>query len=149
MSIPTEADWGDWRSDLDQADAHESFAGKSSEEVLPLFRASLLWHTGALRFMPAVPFRYYMLAFKQYVLSEAAVQDEVEAASAADCFVGLVESRLREDVASIAPIIEELRPAVEFVATNQSRYHAPVSIYGSFGARLERIDEMRRRLTTE
>jgi hypothetical protein len=37
LSIPTEADWGDYRSDLDQEDAHGKCAGKSKDEMQQFF----------------------------------------------------------------------------------------------------------------
>ena len=83
MGIPTEADWGQYATDLDQEYAHRIFAGKSIQDVLPLFRANVLERASELSFMPPVPFQYYVLAFKEYVLSGVALEDECDAADAA------------------------------------------------------------------
>src|SRR5262245_19320267 len=118
MNIPTEEDWGEWTTDLDQQSAHESFAGKTGQQVLPLFQRNVLWYVGELRCMPVIPFRYYMVAFKDYVLSEESRKDECEGADAASCFLHLVEDRLRVAKSDIAPIMTDLFPALEYVAMN-------------------------------
>jgi len=142
--IPTEADWGQLEAgDLDARYARRMFAGKSFQDAVPMFRANVLERAEDLHYMPPVPFRFYMLAFKEYVLSDAVLEDELAAASAADSFLSLVESRLREHPGSISPIIDELMPAVTFVAQNQDRYGATLEIYGDFRDRMERINELR------
>ena len=140
MGIPTEADWGDWQADLDQQSAHETFGGRSASEVAPRFRHNVIERTSELRFMPPVAFRYYLLAFRDYVLSEAAGQDD--ASDAASCFLNLVQDKLEGDRATIDPIIQELLEAVDYVADNQSAFEAPVHIYGRFGALRARIRDL-------
>jgi hypothetical protein len=144
MNIPTEEDWGAWQTDpdFDQQGAHESFAGKTREEVIPLFRDNVIWHVSELRSMPAIPFRYYMVGFKDYVLSEEAREDECDAADAASCFLHLVEDRLRTAKSDIAPIMTDLLPALEYVATNQAAYDAEVDIYGDFREQYARIQSL-------
>ncbi len=142
MNIPTEEDWGEWKTDLDQQSAHESFAGKTRQQVVPLFKRNVLWHVGELRFMPLVPFRYYMVAFKDYVLSEESRKDECDGADAASCFLDLVEDKLSVAKSDIAPIMAELFPALEYVAMNQAAYHASEEIYGNFLERYVRIQSL-------
>jgi hypothetical protein len=139
MDVPAEAEWGAWWKDLDTKSAHDSFAGRTAEEAVALFRENVLWHTGELREMPSVPFRFYMLAFKQYVLSPLALQDQCEAADAASCFINVVESKLREARGDIEPIIELLLPAVAYVADHQRDYGANPETYGDFRALHARI----------
>jgi hypothetical protein len=50
-----------------------------------------------------------------------------------------VESKLKEDPGSIHPVSWDLLPAVESVAAQQQRYAAPVSFYGDFRERADRI----------
>ena len=90
-SIPTKADWGDYRSDLDQEWAHGKFAGKSNEEMQPYFREIPIEAAGDLRFMPEIPFRYYMLGFRDRVMSGAFETYDSDAAS---CFLHLVVEKL-------------------------------------------------------
>jgi hypothetical protein len=137
VNIPTEVEWGDWQADLDQKSAHEIFAGRSAADVRPLFQENVIERTDELRFMPPVPFRYYMLAFKDYVVADAVRQDE--ASDAANCFLGMVAEKLENDPASIAPIVGDLLAAVDYVADNQAAFDAPVDIYGDFRARRARI----------
>jgi len=140
MTIPTDTDWRTpTRDDLDAAYARRMFLGKSAKDTLPMFRENVLERVEDLRFMPPVPFRYYVLSFRTFVLSDAALEDELVSADAASCFLDLVESKLKEDPSSILPVIWDLLPAVESVATQQERYAAPVSIYGDFLERARRI----------
>jgi hypothetical protein len=148
VKVPSEADWHDWPShverslDLDEEYARKTFAGKSFEEALQLFRTNLLSRQEDLYYMPPVPFRYYTLAFKSHVLSDAALEDECDAASAASAFLHLVERKLQSDADSIGPIMSDLIDAVEFVAINQERYSANRDIFGDFLEQLERIREL-------
>ncbi len=54
MTVPTEEDWGDYNSDLDQEYAHRVFAGHTNEEMQPHFRANVIERTDELRFMPEI-----------------------------------------------------------------------------------------------
>lgn len=67
MPVPTEADWGDYQADLDQNYAHGLFAGRTNEEMQPHFQRDVIERTDELRWMPEVPFRYYMLGFRDLV----------------------------------------------------------------------------------
>ena len=69
MPIPTEADWGDYSSDLDQKHAHDLFAGHTNQEMQPYFRRSVIERTDELRWMPEIPIRYYMLGFRDFVMA--------------------------------------------------------------------------------
>jgi hypothetical protein len=70
MPVPTEAEWGDYRADLDQSYAHKLFAGRTNQEMLPHFRRNVIERTDELRWMPESPFRYYMLGFRDFVMSD-------------------------------------------------------------------------------
>src|SRR5271165_5401823 len=129
MTVPTENDWGDYHSDLDQEYAHGLFAGQTNEEMKPHFRANVIERAGDLRFMPEIPFRYYMIGFRDFVM---AGDFEYEGADAASCFLQLVLQKLKQERESIAPIIPELLEAVEHVARNQSAFDADIDIYGDF-----------------
>jgi len=149
MDIPTNADWDNWPPgverplDLDEEDARREFAGKSFEEALRLFAMGpVLMRSEDVGYMPPVPFRYYMLVFKAHVLASvdtAAADHYSDASDAASSFLHLVEHRLASDPDSIAPIMAELIPAIEFIAANQDRYDASRDIYGDFGEQVARI----------
>ena len=129
ITVPTEKDWGDYHSDLDQEDAHRLFAGHTNEEMQPHFRANVIERTDELRFMPEVPFRYYMIGFRDFVM---AGDFEFEGADAASCFLRLILQKLEQDPGCIAPIMPELLGTVEDVASNQSAFEADIDIYGDF-----------------
>ena len=105
--------------------------------MAPLFRQGALTLFDELLFMPAVPFRYYALAFRNYVL--AGVFPELEASDAANSFLSLILARLQRNPDEMRPVMPELLPAAEYVAANQERFEASAEIYGSFPAKLERI----------
>ena len=139
LSIPTEADWGDYRSDLDQEWAHGKFAGKSNDEMQQYFREMPIEAASDLRFMPGIPFRYYMLGFRDRVMSGGLEPYDSDAAS---CFLHLVVEKLESRPRHIVPIMPELLSAVEYVAHNQAAFDADESIYGSFLKTLKQIQTL-------
>jgi hypothetical protein len=136
MTVPTEKDWGDYHSDLDQQYAYRLFAGHTNEEMQPHFRANVIERTDELRFMPEIPFRYYMIGFRDFVM---AGDFEYEGADAASCFLRLVLEKLEREPACIRPIMPQLLEAVEYVARNQSAFNADTDIYGDFLGLFARI----------
>ncbi len=88
---PSEEDWGDYQSDLDQIDAHDVFFGRTNEEMQKEYSRHITARTTDLKFMPAVPFRYYMLGFSDFVMSNKF--DKLDAPDVANCFITLVEDK--------------------------------------------------------
>ena len=140
LSIPTEPDWGDYRSDLDQEWAHRKFAGKSNDEMQQHFREIPIEAASDLRFMPEIPFRYYMLGFRDCLMSGGF--EPCNNSDAASCFLHLVTEKLETQPRYILPIMPELIPAVEHIAHNQATFDADESIYGSFLEILKQIQEL-------
>jgi hypothetical protein len=138
MTVPTEEDWGDYRSNLDCKSAHDLFAGHTNEQMRPYFRQNPLERAAELRFMPVVPFRYYMLGFRDCLMDGDF--EFLDASNAASCFLGLIIEKLKKQPQVIIPIMPGLLPAVEHVASNQAQYEAEESIYGNF---LEKWDQIR------
>jgi hypothetical protein len=139
MPVPTEAEWGNYEADLDQKYAHKLFAGHTNQEMLPHFRRNVIERTDELRWMPEWPFRYHMLGFRDFVMSDDLGE---RAADAASCFLGLVLEKLEKQAGYILPIIPQLLPAIRHIATNQSSFAASESIYGSFQEKLKRIEAL-------
>ncbi len=140
LRVPTEADWGTPDADdLDASYAHGVFFGKTTEEARLLFGKNALERAEDLQFMPAVPFQYYVFAFRDFVLSDEARVDDCDAADAASSFLRLLEWRLETDPGSVMPVLDDLLPAVDVVARDQGRYGADIEIYGDFAAQAERI----------
>src|ERR1700731_3546040 len=114
MPVPTEADWGDYQVDLDQTYAHKLFAGHTNQEMLPHFRRNVIERTGELRWMPELPFRYYMLGFRDFMMAREF--DPTWASDAASCFLDLVLEKLEKQPDFIMQIMPQLLPAVRHVA---------------------------------
>ncbi|MFZ6778822.1 hypothetical protein ACO0LD_18515 [Undibacterium sp. Ji83W] len=141
LKIPTEKDWGDYKSDLDQKYAYKIFFGKNLEEARHLFQGAVIERTEELRFMPVIPFQYYIGAYYQYVTSPAVLSNR-NAPDAASCFLRLVESKLSDDPVSISPLMKELMPAIEYLAKNQALFDADIDIYGDFNEILLEIKRL-------
>ena len=135
--LPSEADWGDYRADLDLKSAHDQFCGRTNEQMQPYIRGAPLAAAEDLRFMPEVPFRYYVLGFRDYVM--AGDFRKYDAPNAASCFIQLVLQKLEEQPRYIVPVMPELIAAVQHVAQNQASFGADESIYGNFMEMLMRI----------
>jgi hypothetical protein len=140
MSVPSEAAWGNYHADLDQNYAHTMFAGRTNEEMLPHFRRNVIERTDELRSMPEVPFRYYILGLRDFVMAREF--DQFGAADAASCFIGLVLQKLEKQPEYILTILPQLLPAARYVAMNQSMFEASESICGSFQEKLKRIESL-------
>lgn len=136
-TVPNEEDWGDYRSDLDQNHAHNVFAGRTNEEMQVFFRGNPLAMTDDLRWMPDIPFRYYILGFRDFIVGKQF--EFLDGSDAASCFLGLVLEKLENHPGLIVPVMPELLPTVEYVARNQSLFDADESIYGNFLEKLSRI----------
>ena len=140
MRVPTEAEWGDYQADLDQDYAHNRFAGRTNQEMVPHFRRNVIESTAELRWMPQIPFRYYMLGFRDFVM--AGEFEDLGAFDAASCFLGLVLEKLAEQPNYILPIMPELLPALRHLAQKQAVFGAARSIYGSFYDKLAQIESL-------
>ena len=142
--IPSEEDWGNYEDDEDQHDAHQSFSGRDLVEVFPVFARSAISGTENLRFMPTLPFQYYIFAFCEFLISEEVLtlNDGVNAADAASCFLGLIIYKLEHQRADIEPIFDELMPYIEYVVSNQSLFDADIDIYGDFKEKFSLIQKL-------
>jgi UDP:flavonoid glycosyltransferase YjiC (YdhE family) len=128
--VPTEQDWGNYQDDLDQNAAHQKFAGKTNEQVQRYFRENVIMTTDDLRWMPRVPFQYYMIGFKDFIVLRNF--EPSYASDPASCFIRLVLEKLENHPDHILAIMPELLPTVEYVANHQAEFEADENIYGSF-----------------
>ena len=146
IDVPTEEDWGDYGSDLDQEYAHRQFAGRTNEEMQPRFRENVLMRSEDLHRMRAVPFQYYVLGFRDFILSWKFVPDSdpdsCDGSDAASCFLNLVLAKLEKWPEHVLPVMPDLLPALRHIAENQASFHADEAIYGSFREKLEQIESL-------
>lgn len=108
LPVSTEKDWGDYKSDLDRMHTHSVFAGRTNPEMQPVFRRSPIERTDELRRMPEVPFRYYMLGFKDFIMAKEF--DNLDAPDAASCFLTPTCRGCR----ARCPAAQLLHPALRF-----------------------------------
>ena len=109
--------------------AHAFWFGKSLDDMQPFFEGGQSIQRGQeLLYMPQPAFQFYILAFAQYVMSDAAIGD----ADAASSFLGFLAAREKRDPGSVARIYDRLQPTIEFVAESQARFSAGHDIYGDF-----------------
>jgi hypothetical protein len=137
LSIPTEADGGDDRSDLDQDRAHGKFAGKSNDEMRQYFCEIPIEAASELRFMAETPLRYSMVGFRHGVMDGGL--GPCHDFDTASRFLRLGAEKLETQPRYIVPIMPGLLSAVEYVAHNQAAFNAGESIYGSLLEILEQI----------
>ena len=135
--MPSEEDWGNYKSDLDQKHAYSIFAGRTNAEMQPFFRRNPIERTDELRWLPEAPFRFYMLGFRDFVMAKNF--GFLNASDAASCFLGLVLEKLDKHPQHIIPIMPDLLPALEYVGQNQTLFEADESIYGNSLEKLSRI----------
>lgn len=136
LPIPDETDWAGYANDLDVQDLHRLCFGKSAAEVQRFFdNGQAINRADELLFAPRRVFQYYVGAFADYLLSDAAMGDS----DAASPFLSLLEAREERDPGSVACIYPGLEDTLGFIASHQDYYAADPAIYGSFADRAQRI----------
>ncbi len=138
--VPTEEDWGSYVDDLDSMYAHKIFFGKTNQEMQPAFQEAVIERVDELRWMPPVPFQYYILGLRDYVMNQDTCLDD--RSDAASCFLTLVTEKAKDHSDYIKPVLNELMPAIKFVADNQSLYDANEEIYGDFRKKEKELLEL-------
>ncbi|HEU4778834.1 MAG TPA: hypothetical protein VFS58_03040 [Steroidobacteraceae bacterium] len=128
MTIPGPESWVGHK-DVDARNVHAFWFGKSLDEMQGFFSGGRSIQRGdELLFMPRRAFQFYIFAFAQYVMSEAAVGD----ADGASAFLRFLTGREAGDPGSVAQIYDQLQPTIEFVAESQVRFGAAHNSYGDF-----------------
>lgn len=140
--VPSEKDWDNYKDNLDSLYAHKMFFGKTNQEMQESFKLNVLGRVDELRWMPEKAFQYYMLGFRDYVMTEDfGFYDEADASC---CFLELIIQKLEEQPNHIISILSELMEAAEYVGNNQSKYDADKDIYGSFKEKLHKIKQLKK-----
>lgn len=133
MNIPTETEWRTEPWDLDIPNAYKHFSGKSLEEAFELFVDNSLFYQEDIMFMPLPCFRFYVMAYANYLLSDQSKDDS----DGASCFFGIVECRRDDIQSSPEQLIAHIICTLEKLRENQEWFDAEEDIYGSFRARSE------------
>ena len=136
--IPGPEEWAG-HQDIDARNVHAFWFGKSLDEVQQFFAGGRSIQRGnELLFMPRRAFQFYIFAFAQYVMSDAAVGDSDGASS----FLLFLTAREKEDPGSVAQIYEQLQATIEFVAESQPRFDADHDVYGDFRERAAELAKL-------
>jgi len=129
FKVPGPEEWAGYKDDLDGRQAHAFWFGKSLEDVQQYFGGVQSIQRGQeLLFMPRRAFQFYICAFVQFVMSEAAIGD----ADTASSLLNFLTAREKRDPGSVAQIYDRLQPTLEFVAESQVRFKAEHDVYGDF-----------------
>ena len=140
MEIPSKDDWEEAWTGLDEACAFRNFSGKSLAEAHELFVQCALVYQEDLVWMPEKPFRYYVRAYIHYMASQRSKGDS----DGANCFLGLIETRLRDHPEWIAGTWDQIESVLRRIADQQEEfYDASPSIYGDFSKKVDRIIDKR------
>jgi len=137
--IPDGSDWGNWQDDMDLSYAHSVYYGRSNEELEEYFVFAPIEAAGELAFMPAPVFRYYVIGFRDSVMSGK--HEEFNAANAASCFIRLILDRAKSNPSEIVRLMPDLWPTLEYIAGRQAAFDADVDIYGDFLAIVQNIKD--------
>jgi hypothetical protein len=133
--IPGSQEWLGYETDQDVAYLHKLIFGKSIQEAIPYFANQCIERMDELLFSPRRVFQYYVHAFGEYLMTQAA-EGESDAASP---FLSLLEEREKRYPGSVQSIIESLEPYLVFLAERQDYFDAPEHIYGNFSQRVAGI----------
>ncbi len=129
--IPSEEDWYSEEWDIDTPGAYERFGKKSLAAAVELFAEHALVYQEDLVFMPVVCFRFYVLAYIEYLMSPRSNEDS----DGASCFLKLIEYRHKDLLEGEEKLQRTVGDALLFIGKNQDWYGAPEYIYGDFEAK--------------
>src|SRR5262245_32688629 len=99
MEIPSDEDWRSEPWALDEEHAYNNLYGKTVAEALGLIETSSEKYTEDFYYLPSRVFGYYFRAYAQFLLSEAARDDDL----AAGWFLTIVEDRAKRRPADLRP----------------------------------------------
>ena len=140
MEIPSKDDWEEAWTGLDEACAFRNFSGKSLTEARALFVQSAITYQEDLVWMPEKPFKYYVRAYIHYVSSQQSRGDS----DAANCFLGLIETRLRDHPEWMDETWDRIDSVLRRIADQQEEfYDASPHMYGDFSKKVDRLIEKR------
>lgn len=139
--VPGREAWGKLPDDdLDMQAAYKDFFGKSNSNMQEKFANYPIEMADSLRWMPIVPFRYYIKGFTQFLFSGKS--HGPDAADAANSFLNLIAEKLINQPNCVAPVMDEILPVVHHLADNQEAFNADLDIYGDFREKKKTIDEL-------
>jgi hypothetical protein len=135
--IPNELDWGDVSGDFDAMDAYDIFFGHSNLEMQKEFAKNILSRAQDIRFMPSLPFMYYVIGFSDFVLSRKYGNES--AADVANSFISVIYDKSESDLDALIPVFDKISNTLDFLVKNQKFFGASEDIYGNFDEKIRSI----------
>ncbi|WP_137940476.1 hypothetical protein [Chitinivorax sp. B] len=139
-TTPSLQDWDEKNMDADCKYAFNKFFGVSNKEADVLFKKSPLAALEDIRSMPPKPFCYYLLAFRDYLLSGD--HGFLNGSDAASGYLNTIKEALENSPLVISEIMPELKASIVFLSNNQSYFDADPDIYGDFSIRAADIMQL-------
>ena len=115
----------------DEQHALENFLVKTLEQAQELFRANFLSRQEDLSYMGPVAFRFYVPAAINYLASPEADSDS----DAASSFCHLIESRLAQEPAEVAPVKSVIYDGILAILEDFDRFNCRDYVYGDVAGR--------------
>ena len=132
--IPKEKDWKNYQDDLDTNWAFKKFFGKSISEAKKAFFDSPLERSFDLTYMAEIPFRYYMIAFRDYVQERNFPY--MDCGSSYCAYVDTILVMLNDNPEHILPILGDVLPLAEEIAEKQEEYEISENIFGNYASKI-------------
>ena len=145
--VPSKVDWGNVESDRDIKYAFQFFFGKTNEEMINEFKKNVTMRTSDLKFMPEIPFKYYMMGFLDFIQKE--LYEEFDKPDVMNCFVTLVEDKLMNSPDEIMSLIDVIDPTLVSICMNQNRYGLDEEIYGDLKIKYKNISSIKNSYTKD
>lgn len=146
-NTPLEKEWGKISdSDMDLKYVYKKFFGKTNLEMQRIYSGVVaIEYIDALRWMPSVPFYYYVQGVINHIINRH--YKGIDAYDAAHSFFVLVKEKLEKNPGFFMPIKDKVLTAVNFIMNNQSafcidRYKSQdkfASLYSYIHENLEKI----------
>jgi hypothetical protein len=134
MNLPTREEINVHDS-LDERSACKNFLGKTLKQAEMLFRDDFLHYQEDLMWMGPTAFQFYVIAAIRYIKSSESKRDS----DAINCFLGLLEFRLKYEAESLRPIGKELTETCRFIVERYDQFDVTPDIYGELRPRYEQL----------
>lgn len=136
--MPINADWGDYKAEIDAVDAYMLYAGKNAESLKSIFCEFIDRCIDGLHFMPVKVFNYYADIFAHYVKevpSIPGISPEIKEKAASGLFT-LLENKLHIMPDDLRTVFPTLISIANYVANNQDIYYMNQAEYANLFERV-------------
>lgn len=120
------------KNNLAAVTAHTHFSGLTLQEAESLFCLGGHFYQEDLWSIPDEAFSFYLPAFINYLLSGNSTED----ADSASAFIDLVKHCVEQSPQRLNGNEERIKEVLTHIAHNQTRYNAPIYLYGNFHNRV-------------